>query len=147
MRTRTPGLEPDAFEGILNGLKKLDLAERPILGDKKNIEDAVRKARQDARDSESSQNTTVKEVIEVSSDSENESIPPPFLTPKAHRLVKLTKKASGATDNAALSGLVREFIEVLQCNSSRTLTKEAFHFLDALYKQLADPSVFITPLR
>lgn len=146
LRTRTPALEADAFQGILNDLKKLELVERPVLGDRKNIEEAVRKAQQDARNGEPSQKTIVKEVIEVN-DSEDESIPPPFLTPKAHRLVKLTNKASEATNNAALSGLVREFIEVLQCNSSRTLTKEAFHFLDVLYKQLADPSVFVTPLR
>jgi casein kinase 1 len=36
---------------------------------------------------------------------------------------------------------------LLQANSSRTLTKEGFAFLDALYKQLVDPSVFVLPLR
>jgi casein kinase 1 len=146
LRTRTPALEIDEFQGILNDLKKLDLVGRPILGDRTNVEEAMRKAQNDAKKDDASHKTATKEVIELS-DSEDGSIPPPFLTPKAHRLAKLTSKASDATTNAALSELVRQFIEVLQCNSSRTLTKEAFHFLDVLYKQLADPSIFVTPLR
>lgn len=38
-------------------------------------------------------------------------------------------------------------MQVLQTHRSRTLTKEAFAFLDALYKQLADPSVYVRPMR
>jgi hypothetical protein len=62
-------------------------------------------------------------------------------------LIKLTKTVAAATDNAGVSDAVSEFIVVLQSNSSRNLTKEGFGFLDALYKQLADPSVFVLPMR
>lgn len=86
------------------------------------------------------------DVIEISSNSEG-SVPPPFVTPKAHKLIKLTKSVSDATDNRALSGVVAEFAAVLQGNKSRTLTREGFAFLDALYRRLADPSVLVQPMR
>lgn len=128
------------MEGILNDLTKLDLAgDRPILGDVKNVQEAVRQARADLKDD------SAKEVIEISSGSEgsNDALP----TNKAYRLAKLTTRASEASNNAALGSLVKEFAEAMKCNSSRTLTRQGFAFLDALYKQLADPSVFVTPLR
>jgi casein kinase 1 len=59
----------------------------------------------------------------------------------------LTTRASNAKDNAALAALVKEFVDVMKMNSSRTLTREAFGFLDVLFKQLDDPSVFIGPKR
>ncbi|KAH8998684.1 hypothetical protein EDB92DRAFT_2111751 [Lactarius akahatsu] len=37
--------------------------------------------------------------------------------------------------------------KLTQAADNRTLTREGFGFLDALHKQLADPSVFIVPLR
>lgn len=143
---RTPGVGADEMEGILNDLTNLNLGERQALADRTNVAAAVRLAKADAKN-ESGRQADPKDVITVSSGSESRSIPPPFLTPKAHRLEKLCKRASEAVDNVALSSLVKEFIEVLQSNKSRTLTKEAFRFLDVLYKQLADPSVFIQPLR
>ncbi|KAF8073825.1 kinase-like domain-containing protein [Lyophyllum atratum] len=141
-RMRTPGVvAPDAMEGILNDLTKLNLnqaGERQVLGDRKNVEEAVRQAHADS--------AATKVTIEISSGSEGgpEDV---NLVPKAKRLARLTAKASTATDNSALSSLVLEFVEVMKCNSSRTLTKDGFAFLDALYKQLADPSVFVTPMR
>lgn len=54
---------------------------------------------------------------------------------------------TAATNNQALAQVVTDFVIFLQSNRSRTLTKEGFAFLDALYKQLEDPSVFIVPLR
>jgi len=139
---RTPAIERDEVEGILNGLTKLNLDGRQILGNKTNVEEATREVANKGKPMQ-------KEIIEIASDSDvTNSIPPPaFAIPKAHRLAKLTVKASDATDNLALSNLVHEFVEVLRSNSSKTLTREATHFLDALHKQLADPSVFITPLR
>ena len=108
------------------------------MGNKTNVDEATRKA---------SDLPIHKEIIEIASDSDMaKSMPTPFVIPKAHRLVKLTAKASDATDNLALSNLVREFVEVLRSNSSKTLTREATQFLDALHKQLADPSVFVAPL-
>ncbi|KAF8895453.1 CK1/CK1 protein kinase [Infundibulicybe gibba] len=148
-RIRAPTTEPEALKGILNDLTNLNLGEKQILGDRKTVDDAVRKAKDGLKGQQDSLGTTKsQEIIMVNSESESEqTIPPPFLSPKAHKLLKLTTKASEATDNVTLSGLVSEFVEVLQMNSSRTLTKEAFQFLDALYKQLADPSVFVVPMR
>jgi len=114
------------------------------LGNKTNVGEAARKAEENTKKSDS----MPKEIIEINSDSEtNISMPLPFAMPKAAKLAKLTVRASDATNNLALAGLVREFIEALRSNSSKTLTKDASHFLDVLHKQLADPSVFATPLR
>lgn len=143
---RAPALGADEMEGILNDLTKLNLGDRQALADRTNVAAAVRHAKADAKN-DSGLRANPKEVITVSDGSENKSVPPPFLTPKAHRLEKLCRNASEAADNVALAGFVKEFIEVLQSNKSRMLTKEAFRFLDVLYKQLADPSVFIQPLR
>lgn len=144
LRTRTPAIERDEVEGILNGLTKLNLEGRQILGNKTNVEEVTRKAQDDAKKS----NPTQKEVIEISSDSDASTLMLPlFAMPKALRLANLTTKASDATNNLALSDLVHEFAEILRSNSSKTMTREASHFLDVLHKQLADPSVFVTPLR
>jgi casein kinase 1 len=144
LRIRTPAIERDEVEDILNDLTKLNLDGRQILGNKTNTDEATRKTQADANKG----NPMQKEIIEISSDSDaNLSIPPPFMMPKAARLVKLTVMVSDATNNLALSDVVCEFVEVLRSNSSKTLTKEASHFLDMLHKQLADPSVFVTPLR
>lgn len=135
---------PEEMEKILHDLTNLNLDEQPVLGDRKNVETAIRKAKDAAAKDDSA-----KDIIDITSSSDHptKTIPPPFLTPKAYKLTKLTERASDATDNQALSTLVLDFIAVLKSNSSRTLTKEGFGFLDALVKQLADPSVFITPLR
>lgn len=141
LRTRTPAIEHDEVEDILNDLTKLNLGGRQILGDKTNVE---LKTSADAKKGKILQN----EIIEINSDSDaNSSVPTTCLMPKAVRLARLTSRASDATDNLALANLVGEFVEVLRSNSSRTLTKEASNFLDVLHKQLADPSVFVTPLR
>jgi hypothetical protein len=141
---RTPAIERDEVEDILMDLKKLNFDGRQILGNKTNVDDVTRKAQEGAK----KDNSIQKDIIEISSESEiNDSMPPPCVLPKALRLTRLTAKASDATNNLALSDLVREFVEVLRSNSSKTLTKEASHFLDVLHKQLADPSVFVTPVR
>jgi casein kinase 1 len=133
------------MERILNDLTNLDLGD-PVLGDRETVDEAVRKAKDDAKD-DSTKNQS-REVIDITSDSEDDAtIPPPFLTPKAYKLTKLTQRASDATDNVGLSELVFEFVGILKSNSSRTLTKEGFAFIDTLYKQLADPSVFVLPMR
>lgn len=67
--------------------------------------------------------------------------------PKAIALTQLTRRVAGATDNVMLARVVRDYADVLQSSRSRALTKEGFAFLDALYKQLSDPSVFVVPLR
>ncbi|KAJ7794163.1 kinase-like domain-containing protein [Mycena olivaceomarginata] len=136
---------PEEMERILNDLTNMDLGD-PVLGDRETVDEAVRKARDAAKD-DSSDSRSV-EVIDITSDSDDDdTIPPPHLTPKAYKLTKLTKRASEASDNTALSELVVEFVDLLKSYTSRTLTKEGFAFIDTLYKQLADPSVFVLPLR
>ncbi len=66
---------------------------------------------------------------------------------KAARITKLAQAARQAADNRVLARLTEDFVKVLRNSNSRTLTREGFAFLDALHKQLADPSVFIVPLR
>lgn len=137
---------------ILNNLKRLNLAPQPVLGDQTNIQDAIRKMQKDAKvDSHQSGEGAVGAlgnplVITISSEDENPA-PPRYQAPKALRLNQLADKASNAADNKSLSALVKEFLQILQMNSSKTLTKEAFYFLDVLHKQLDDPSVFIKPQR
>ncbi|KDR82741.1 hypothetical protein GALMADRAFT_238248 [Galerina marginata CBS 339.88] len=150
LRARTPAVPRDEMEGILNDLTNLNLGAQPILGDRTNVQEAVRKAKEDAKIDSKKQagNSGFSEPIVISSDSESGNLAPMrFQAPKAARLNQLADKGSNATDNAALAQLVREFIDVLQMNSSRTLTKEAFYFLDVLYKQLDDPSIFVKPKR
>ncbi|KAG6900183.1 hypothetical protein C0993_001895 [Termitomyces sp. T159_Od127] len=129
---RGPVVEPDMMRGILEDLKRLEFnqaGDNKVLRDRTNVEAA---RRQDS--------TGTNEVIEISSGSEEGET-------KASRLTRLTGRASSATDNAVLGELVRHFIQALKCNSSRTLTKEASAFLNALHKQLEDPSVFVAPQR
>ena len=137
---RTPAIERDQVEGILNDLTRLNLGGRQVLGDRTNVEEAPK-----VQEARKKSDLLGKEIIDISSDTDaTDSIPQ---LPKSLQLARLTTRACNATDNLALSGLVREFVEVLRINSSRTLTKEASRFLDALHKQLADPSVFVAPQR
>lgn len=126
---------------ILADLKGLRL--NTILPGRKEPSEVERPAQNDEHRKQSNN----QEVIEISSSSEDEAIPQQPAVPKRVQLMKLMKRASVALDNKKLSGLVHEFINILQCNSSRTLTKEASDFLDAMCKQLGNPSVFIVPLR
>src|ERR1700761_2877595 len=120
---------PEEMERILNDLTNLDLGNA-VLGDQATVDEAVRKAKDAAKD-DSSKDSQSREVIDITSDSENnDTIPPPALPPKADKLLKLKKRAEEATDNTALSELVLEFVGILKSNSSRTLTKEGFAFLD-----------------
>ncbi|KAG7088468.1 hypothetical protein E1B28_012457 [Marasmius oreades] len=149
---RSQAPTPEDLKRILDDLKKLDLGDRNVLGDRSNIKEAVRNAKEDVlgRDNNSSKTRTTGTNTPKNGD-ETEmdvtSVPPPFMSPKAYKLSKLTGQVSKATDNHALAAKVTEFIAVMKSNTSRTLTKDGFGFLDALYKQLAEPSVFITPMR
>ncbi|KAJ7601082.1 CK1/CK1 protein kinase [Mycena floridula] len=134
---------PEDIESVLNGLKNMDLGQRAVLGDRKNIENAILQAKEVAKRADSDKYITISSGSEDS----DHTIPPPFVTPKAHKLNKLAKRTPDATDSLQLAELVKEFIAVMKSNSGRTLTKEGFGFLDALYKQLADPSVFVAPTR
>ncbi|KAF4617493.1 hypothetical protein D9613_006073 [Agrocybe pediades] len=150
LRARTPAVPREQLEDILKDLTKLRLDTQPILGDRTNVEAAVRQAKADAQldsDKQRQQQSTGDTII-ISSDSEpGNPSPMRYQAPKALRLNRLAQRATKATDNITLSAIVKEFVEILQMNSSRTLTKEALAFLDVLYKQLDDPSVFIKPTR
>jgi casein kinase 1 len=144
LRARTPAIPPNELSDILNGLTNLRLGPQPVLADRTNAQEVPRKANVDGGGGGGGGN---KPII-ISSDSETRNRVPRGSQPtKALRLRQLADKASNATDNGALSQSVREFQEILQMNSSRTLTKEAFYFLDVLFKQLDDPSVFVKPTR
>ncbi|KIM89287.1 hypothetical protein PILCRDRAFT_95199 [Piloderma croceum F 1598] len=138
---RTPAPQgAENIEQILNDLANLKLDDRPVLGDRKNIINAVQQAKTDGK----------KPATEVSMISdETDDIPSPVVAriPKAAQLNKLTAAVYAAGDNNTLSQVVLDFVVCLQSNRSRTLTKEGFAFLDALYKQLGDPSTFAVPLR
>lgn len=141
-----PTMDTDEMENVLNDLAKLQLnPPRPILGDQTNVPAPARK--DNAK--------KPREIISLSDSSDEgrpkpdgQPLPPhtPVRTRKASQLQKLRYSVLDSTDNAALAVAVEEFAEFLQLGS-KTLTKEGFAFLDALYKQLADPSIFVHPLR
>ena len=143
----TPG--PENVEQILNELANLRLDNRPVLGERKNINNAIEQAKADSK-----KPTTDVIVITDDTDTDNPTQPiePPAPAaagrwPKAARLNHLSAAVATAADNQALSEIVLEFSTFLQSNRSKTLTKEGFAFLDALHKQLADPSVRVIPFR
>ena len=133
--------------GLLKGLAQLNIntdnTGRPVLGDRKNVQggggnggDLLLKKPGPAG-------------VVVISDSERSpgGFGPVDRYDKAARIIKLTQAAGQAADNRVLARLTEDFVKVLRNSNSRTLTREGFAFLDALHKQLADPSVFIVPLR
>lgn len=144
---RVLALPHDEMAGILNGLTNLNLEPQHVLGDRTNVQNAMRKAKEEI-DLQKNAGSDRTNAIVISSGSEsNDTVAMRFQPPKAVRLGDLSRRASTATDNQTLARLVKEFVEVLRMNSSRTLTKEAFVFLDVLYKQLDNPSLFVQPAR
>ncbi|KAH8989624.1 kinase-like domain-containing protein [Lactarius hatsudake] len=132
--------------GLLQGLAQLqikgDHIGRPVLGDRKNVQggggnggDLLLKKPGQA------------EVVVISDGESSGEYGPVHRYNKAARITKLTQAAGQAADNRVLARLTEDFVKVLRNSNSRTLTREGFGFLDALHKQLADPSVFIVPLR
>jgi len=138
---KEPTNEGAEMAKVLGDLGKLRLEETPqVLGDRRQIVNAVQRAREAVNKSPSDD----KDVIVVSSDDEDDSTKD---VPKARRIYLLRTKVSAATDNGTLSKLLLEFVEVLEKTYSKSLTVEGFAFLDTLYKQLADPEVFVQPMR
>lgn len=141
---------PEAhLAGLLRDLAQMNINKenpvRPVLGDKKNVQ------------GQGDQNGRLvlkkpETDITIISDDEQQwgrGVPGPAeqRVTKATRITKLTKAAGQAVDNRVLAQITSDFVKVLQSSNSRTLTREGFAFLDVLHKQLADPSVFIVPLR
>lgn len=135
----------------MQDLANLNLGERQVLGARdNNVAQAARAAAVPDKAKKTQTPTQEPDVIELSSDSEGENEGQKkgvVRLTKATQLIQLVRRTRETTDNVALARVVREFSELLESSRSRTLTKEGFAFLDALYKQLADPSVFIVPLR
>lgn len=128
---------------ILGGIAKLDLGSRPVLVNNMNILNAATLRPQENKKSDSG----AKEVDYVGNGSPEPALPPRFALQKARQLELLAKKTATATSNEDLSNHVADFIRIMQSNSGRTLTRPAFQFLDMLYKQLDDPSVFVQPAK
>jgi len=136
------------MENVLQDLAKLQLSPPlPILRDQTNVPDLARTKKVDAK--------KPSKIVSTSDHSDDSrwkphALPLPPRTPvrskKANQLQRLRFSVLSATDNPALAVAVQEFAQFLQLGS-KTLTKEGFAFLDALYKQLADPSIFVQPLR
>jgi casein kinase 1 len=135
--------------GLLRDLAQMNINRenpgRPVLGDKKNVQD------QGAPNGCLVLKKPDADIIIVSDDEQQwgREVPGPAeqRVTKAARITKLTQAAGQAMDNRVLAQITADFVKVLQSSNSRTLTREGFAFLDALHKQLADPSVFIVPLR
>jgi len=135
--------------GLLRDLAQMNInrenSGRPVLGDKKNVQDqGVQNGRLLLKKPDA-------DIIVVSDDEQRwgGGLPGPAeqRVTKAARITKLTQAAGQAMDNRVLAQIAADFVKVLQSSNSRTLTREGFAFLDALHKQLSDPSVFIVPLR
>ena len=146
LRIRVPPRHSDSVEGILHGLTnlKLDAVARPLIGDT-NVKRSIGRASVDKQPTKIKQPSSRATTTEATSSLTDDSAPRRLTKSKASLLVDLSRRALQATDNATLAACVKEYIKALQMNSSRTLTKEAFQFLEVLHKQLANPSVFIQP--
>lgn len=151
---KTPAAKADTIEHILQGLVGLHVAERPVLG-ARNINEAPPPPPPQAIPKPAPKPIQVpkppvhedsEEIIVISSGDEN-SARPEHRLPKAEQLNKLIVRIMHVTDNIALARIITDFSQILQSSRSRTLTKEGFKILDAVYKQLADPSVYIVPIR
>ena len=139
------------MEGILQDLAQLTLGEpRQILGERvNNVAKIARPPHPVDAKKRVPAGSGDEGAIVLSSDGENgtpQKAAAVRLT-KAAQLLQLTRTATEATDNVMLARVVREFVAVLESSRSRALTKEGFAFLDALHKQLADPSVYAVPMR
>lgn len=135
-------MPPNAVDGILHDLANLQLGDRRVLGDRNA----------DGNKPRGHAHRLPSNVIVISDGDDDENTGPanpPSGTrmTKAMHLLKIARTVNDAHDNEQLATAFGEFVDLLHASRSRTLTKEGFAVLDALYKQLADPSVYIQPLR
>lgn len=149
LRIRVPPRNNDSMENILQGLGNLALEQvaRPLIGERTNDKRSTGKTSVDKQASKLKHTQSLATTTEASSNATEDSVPRRYNKSKAFTLNDLSRRVSQATDNESLAGIVKEYVNALQMNSSRVLTKEAFLFLDKLRKQLDDPSVFVQPKR
>ncbi|GJE98274.1 casein kinase 1 family protein [Phanerochaete sordida] len=136
------------MEGILKDLADMHLTEaRQVLGERANANNVSRAVQRGVPLKKARfKNPEDAKGIVVISDSEVGTALNARLT-KAEQLAELARVTPNAVDNAMLAQIVRQFAEVLETSKSKALTKEGFAVLDAVHRQLADPSVFIVPMR
>lgn len=138
-------MPPNAVDGILHDLANLQLGDRRVLGER-NAD-----ANKPRGNGHAAGRLPPNVIIISDGDGDENTGPakPPSGTrmTKAMHLNKIARTVSDSHDNGSLAQVVGEFVDLLHASRSRTLTKEGFAVLDALHKQLADPSVFIQPLR
>lgn len=131
---------PDEVENILAGLKNINIGansgDRPVLGDRKNIQNAINSQRQ---------TIVITDSTDASGGGRDEARQ--VAVQKGQQLFRLKRQVQSAIDNEAIAAAVKEFVDLLNGKRSKVCTKEGFAFLDALCKQLGDPSVFLAPLR
>ena len=132
----------------MQDLAKMNITDRLVLGRRDNNVPKAAPAKP-AQPQKKIQAVSDDNILyEVGSDNESEGQKKGVMRlTKATQLNQLTRRVRDATDNVTLARIVRDFVELLDSSRSRTLTKEGFTFLDSLYKQLADPSVYIVPIR
>ena len=139
----SPAVKGTDMVGILNGLTRLDLGSRPVLVNNTNV---LGQPRENQRsESDVKKGTKASDVVEISDKEIVPGLPTRFALQKGRQLELLAKKVGTDACNEDLSKDVLEFVRVMQSNSGRTLTRPAFQFLDMLYKQLDNPSVFVQP--
>jgi casein kinase 1 len=151
-RSHTSELGDPHIAGLLQGLAQMNInnresLDRPVLGDRKNVQDNGHRPALLIKKPEAADFIVGLEGALSPGAGAGERGPGVHRYNKAARIAKLTQAAGQAADNRVLAQITADFVKVLQSSSSRTLTREGFAFLDALHKQLADPSVFIVPLR
>ena len=138
---------PNSVDGILYDLANLQLGDRRVLGERNT--DANKPRGHGHAAGRLPPNVIIISDGDGDGDENAGPAKPPSGTrmTKAMHLNKIARSVSNTHDNSNLAAVVEEFVDLLQASRSRTLTKEGFAVLDALHKQLADPSVFIQPLR
>lgn len=142
------------MEGILNNLARLNLGgeQRPVLAPRAANSNVPKDVPTQAAPGTKKKPADSPDdaVIVISSDEENDTTRQKAAAVrlgKAAQLAELARTIPNTTDNVALARVVREFVGILESSRSRAMTKEGFMILDGLYKQLADPSVYVVPLR
>jgi len=156
--TAVTGTRSDVHR-VLDDLANLNLNDHQIPGAKKPGEQTNKptaRENDDKLQGEANKENDVivkkeREVIVVSSGDESNTPPDKVKSgtrwSKAAALMKLASRVPKALHNSELADLVHEFLAILQSSRSKTVTREAFSFLEALQKQLRDPSIFIVNSR
>lgn len=151
---RDPGKPAADIAKLLVDIANLNLNEHQIPGGKKLDKSPPPQAvKTSTKGAQGPENIKPEEKPAVIISSDNEGSKPKRMALRTARsskvaiLSRLTREISEAINNHMLAKVLHEFIELLESNRSKMLTREGFTFLDTFYKQLADPSIFIVNSR